>query len=237
MSIVSPALAPDEKVWRYMSFARFVWLLQKKQLWLSRADLLGDPWEISLAGNQLEHVVSTHPITPLSSDEIPESAMERAERIIKVWRQKTFVNCWCASSHESHALWRIYCRSVEGVAVQTTVNRLKASIGDLPLHRVTYDTLGKSRQTPTFTDLVTKKRPMFAYEQEVRIVSSTEGDSGQGVSGYGLDWNTESNAEAIFVHPGADSAFYETVIAITQQYASGLSDRVSWSGMRQPQPF
>jgi len=30
---------PDEtKVWRYMSYARFVWLLQKKQLWLSRVD-------------------------------------------------------------------------------------------------------------------------------------------------------------------------------------------------------
>jgi hypothetical protein len=43
----SPGAAPDEleKVWRYMNFSRFVWMLQTKQLWLSRADLLGDPWE------------------------------------------------------------------------------------------------------------------------------------------------------------------------------------------------
>ena len=27
------------KVWRYMTFSRFVWLLQKKQLWLSHTDL------------------------------------------------------------------------------------------------------------------------------------------------------------------------------------------------------
>jgi hypothetical protein len=32
-----------EKGWRYLKFSRFVWLLQKKQLWLSLADLLGDP--------------------------------------------------------------------------------------------------------------------------------------------------------------------------------------------------
>jgi len=44
---------PDggQKVWHYMSFSRFVWLLQKKQRWLSRADRLGDLWEISLAGS------------------------------------------------------------------------------------------------------------------------------------------------------------------------------------------
>jgi hypothetical protein len=60
-------MANDAKVWRYMSFSRFIWLLQKKQLWLSRADRLGDPWEISLAGNQLEHVISRHPITQLLS--------------------------------------------------------------------------------------------------------------------------------------------------------------------------
>jgi hypothetical protein len=42
-----PTSAAAEKVWRYMSFARFVWLLQKRQLWLARADLLSDPWEIA----------------------------------------------------------------------------------------------------------------------------------------------------------------------------------------------
>jgi hypothetical protein len=29
-----------EKVWRYLRFSRFVWLLQKRQFWLSRTDLL-----------------------------------------------------------------------------------------------------------------------------------------------------------------------------------------------------
>ena len=61
-----PTLGVDEKVWRYMSFARFLWLLQKKQLWLTRADHLGDPWEIALAGDQLAHVISRHPIAPIS---------------------------------------------------------------------------------------------------------------------------------------------------------------------------
>src|SRR5580658_10265948 len=99
-----------EKVWRYMSFSRFVWLLQKKRLWLSRADRLGDPWEISLAGDQLQHVIGRDPISPIGEPKA-ESAVLRSARIIKQWRQEIFVNCWNSSDYESHALWRIYCGS------------------------------------------------------------------------------------------------------------------------------
>jgi hypothetical protein len=169
------SLDHTQKVWRYMSFARFVWLLQKKTLWLSRVDVLGDPWEISLVGDQLDHVISRHPIGALPLPEVkPETAMQRSERIIKRWRQQTFVSCWSISEHESHALWRIYCGSVDGVAVQTTLARLQESVGDLSIYKVTYEALGTGRRTPTLADLVSKKRPMFAYEQEVRVVCSNE---------------------------------------------------------------
>jgi hypothetical protein len=137
-------MASDAKVWRYMSFSRFIWLLQKKQLWLSRADRLGNPWEISLASNQLEHVISRHPITPITERLRPrETAMQRSERINKLWRQRTFVSCWNASDHESHALWRIYCGSSDGVALQTTFGKLRESVGGLPVYRVAYEIPGK----------------------------------------------------------------------------------------------
>ncbi|MEH2528001.1 hypothetical protein V1288_005910 [Bradyrhizobium sp. AZCC 2176] len=34
---------PDQKVWRYLGFFRFMWMLQRRQLWLARADKLEDP--------------------------------------------------------------------------------------------------------------------------------------------------------------------------------------------------
>jgi hypothetical protein len=55
-------LTDDQKVWRYMSFSRFVWLLRFKQLWMARVDLLGDPWEMALAGGQLAHVLTMLPL-------------------------------------------------------------------------------------------------------------------------------------------------------------------------------
>lgn len=228
------------KVWRHMSFSRFVWLLQKRKLWLSRADLLGDPWEISLAGDQLAYVISHRPISPVSTSDVePEKEiMQRCERINRIWRQHTFVNCWSASDDESHALWRIYCPSSEGVAIQTTLPKLHASVGNLPVYRVVYEIPGCLRQTPTCIDLVTKKRPMFAYEQEVRIVRPfDEKHLEPEAVGYELEWDIEDCVESIRVHPEADNSFMETVIETVEHYAPTLKDQVAWSSMKEPPPF
>jgi hypothetical protein len=93
---------PDIRVWRYTSFGKLVWMLQKKQLWLSRADLFGDKWEVTLHGPRMNTVMTKRP-TQYTAEEV----RRRAARIIHNLRTTTFVNCWTASEHESHALWRI----------------------------------------------------------------------------------------------------------------------------------
>lgn len=227
-------------VWRYMSFSRFSWLLQRKQLWLARADKLGDPWEIALAGNQLDHIAERHPITtlPLTGKET-ETAMQRIARIIPAWRQKTFVNCWSASYHESHALWRIYCGPTEGVAVQSTLGRLQDS-STVPIYQVTYGTPGAHRRTPTLEDLVTQKRQMFAYEQEVRLVYIAEPGQHETLAiredGRCLDWRPEDHIDFVRVHPLADASFMEAVRSAVEHYSPELRDRVVWSAMRDPLP-
>jgi hypothetical protein len=233
-------MSDDAKVWRYRSFSRFIWLLQKKQLWMARADRLGDAWEISLAGNQLEHVISRHPITPITEAIRPktETAMQRAKRINRLWRQRTFVSCWNTSDHESHALWRIYCGSSEGVALQTTFVRLRQSVGALPVYRVAYEIPGIRRQTPTVVDLVTKKRPMFAYEHEVRVVrDATSEPFPEEALGYPLEWDPELILQSVLIHPDADFSFMETVRAAVAHYAPALKDCIVWSSMREPPPF
>jgi hypothetical protein len=105
MTSTAPAVTSHSKLWRYFSFSRFTWLLQRKKLWLARVDTLDDPWESALAGDQLAHVISRRPIQiPSLHTGRSESAMERNRRIINSWRETTFVNCWCASDHESYAL-------------------------------------------------------------------------------------------------------------------------------------
>jgi hypothetical protein len=78
---------------------------------------------------------------------------------------------------------------------------------------------------------------MFAYEQEVRVVLSTDGKDGIEVLGHGLEWDPEKNVESIRVHPEADNSFMETVTAAIDHYAPSLKDRVAWSAMNARPPF
>jgi hypothetical protein len=87
-------------LWRYMSFAKFLWLLQNKKLWLARADTLNDPWELALAGEQLQHVILRRPIRSLGSPD-QEDIMDRAVRINKLWRETTYISAWSSAEHES----------------------------------------------------------------------------------------------------------------------------------------
>ena len=223
-------------VWRYMSFSKFVWTIQNKSLWLSRADLLGDPWEISLSGQQLQFVIDRHPITPIN--EAPkENAEERAKRIIDLWRKNTFISCWNKSSHESNALWKIYCENTDGVVLQTTYEKLNKIKGAHSLHPVTYPIPGSNQSTPNHTDLVTKKRPMFSYEDEVRIIHYDKNNEDKGVKGIQLEFDFENLIESVRVHPEADESFFYTVENIIQNYAKNYSGNIAWSGMKLKPPF
>lgn len=224
----------SRRVWRYMNFARFVWLLQKKQLWLSRADLLGDPWEVTPSYEQVAQARRVtwsviEPAYPIGRNPLKEE--------IENWRGRTFVNCWTEQKHESHALWRVYCGPTEGVAIRTTLARLRHSVGDLPVDRVVYRDpelrpLGRDillTEPLALEKLALEKRPMFAYEHEVRIISRRPEPSSD--LGYPLAWDPAKVLEYVYVHPDADSAFMETVQEIVTQYAPPLADRVRWSAM------
>ena len=233
-------LSPDVRVWRYMSFGKLVWMLQTKQLWLSRADFLEDKFEVMLHGPQLNTVMTKRP-TQYTAEEV----RQRAARIIDKLRTTTFVNCWTASEHESHALWRIYCPSCEGAAIQTTLAKLKQSVRPLEVLQVSYGEHGTDGVTPDVTKLVTQKRPMFAYEQEVRVVLikdlSDHKNPDRTTFGVGIDWDPELHLENIFVHPEAPFWFMETVTETVRQLAPGLSHNgtplVPWSKMNSSPPF
>lgn len=222
-----------------MGLSRYLWLLQFKKLWLSRADLLGDPWEIPLTNEHIEFLRKRRPLNALGAME-HETFDKRNERIIKNWRRATFVNCWCCSENESHALWRVYCGANEGVAIQTTFGKLRSSVTDFDVFPVKYGLPETVSVTPTWQELVATKRPMFEYEHEVRVVGRKGNQLmhlPDDAPGFGLEWDPERRLEAVCVHPETDSAFMDTVLAATAHYAPSLRERVIWSKMRDRLPF
>ncbi len=222
-----------------MSFSKLVWILQRKRLWFSSANYLEDKWELMPLGQQLNSIINSR-TSSKSADEVTKETAST----VKFLRDNTYVNCWTASEHESHALWRIYCPTPEGVAIQTTLGRLKKSVG-LPVVEVDYDPHDGLGPPPEPIKLVTQKRPMFAYEKEVRIVHfgnySDPKATDRKTLGVEVDWDPEIHVETIWVHPEAGFWFMETVTQLVADLAPKLSHDgiplVAWSKMNAGLPF
>lgn len=232
-------LQPSDYVWRYMSFAKFVFLLEQKQLWFSPADRLDDKWELMPSRQQLDIIIQNRHTSITEED-----ARDELSESVKKLRKHTYINCWTASDFESHALWRIYCPSSEGVAIQTTFDRLKKSVS-FPVVEVKYDISNENIATLNAMSLVTQKRPMYSYEKEVRIVifgvDRDPINPSRETLGAKIDWDPELHIENIWVHPEASHWFMKTVSETVKRLAPKISTdgnpRVWWSKINTVPPI
>jgi hypothetical protein len=154
------------KVWRYMDFSKYVSLLDSATLFFARADMLGDPYE-----GATSHINRT--LWPVVyKDKIPMSVLEKRSVYGEWERQWTFVNCWHMNEHESDAMWRLYARACDAVAVQSTYARL---------HRVLFSGtyVGVVEYMDYKTDWMPegnsfyrymRKRKSFEHEREIRAI-------------------------------------------------------------------
>ena len=113
---------PDGAVlWRYMDFTKFVSLLERRALFFCRPDLLGDPFQGSITPVTPAAVPRNFKVGPMAVQEIDLRKVARLAR----------VNCWHMGEFESEAMWRLYARERDGIAIKTVFTRFKdAFVGD-----------------------------------------------------------------------------------------------------------
>ena len=222
------------RVWRYMDLGKLVWTLTNRKLWLSRIDLLRDP-----------HEGSTPRLLALERDEWLRE--HGAGQIVgqlsqdnQNMRTRIYASCWHSGNAESEAMWRLYCPGGQGVAIQTTYQRLVDSIAhdaELYIGLVTYLHYETQSFPPgNFLYPIMHKRNSFAHEREVRLVKTCPGLWGPpatvGPPGITVDWEIEPLIEAIYVGPYAAAYYSEVVQTVVKQFAPNLEPRVRWSEMR-----
>jgi hypothetical protein len=105
----------NTKIWRYMDFTKFVSLLQRKALFFCRSDRLGDSFEGSFSKANVEN-------------RNKETYVDLSE-VYRAMTRFTIVNCWNISDYESASLWSLYAKAKQGIAIQSTVDRLKQCFG------------------------------------------------------------------------------------------------------------
>lgn len=162
---------PDDqnvKIWRYMDFAKFVSLLERKGLFFSRVDRLGDPFEGSYAAGNEEERKRVYELLGIPTRFIKEKG---AGGFIKGYRKYIMVNCWHMSKYESAAMWKLYSRTEEAICIQSTYKRLRDCIPDIHIGTVQYIDYeyDKIPEWNIFYPFM-YKRKSFEHEQELRAV-------------------------------------------------------------------
>jgi hypothetical protein len=108
-------------LWRYMTFAKFCWLLENHLLYHTRIDQFDDVFEGAVTDAYAKR---------RDSGEIePHFSQKEFEPwIFKCNRFRQFATCWHVSQYESDALWKLYAVGEAGIAVVSTMERVQQSV-------------------------------------------------------------------------------------------------------------
>lgn len=219
----------DVKVWRYLDLPRFIWMLSTRALAFARADTLDDPFEGSVPHSVYEAWKAN-----------PENA-KLLENARSGLRRQMFVSCWHANDVESEAMWRLYCGSHDGIALQTTYEKLDASLPDgVFLGQVTYLDYECATTPPRDPlELLMSKRQAFEHEHEIRALvwpskspDLVPQDLDADAQVINVVWRSKEFLEKIYVSPYAEDWYRDVVVAVMDKFAPGLKDRLTWSHMR-----
>lgn len=258
MFINDPTLGtpPDDTViWRYMEFAKFVDVLSRQSLFFCRADLFSDTWEGSSPKSVLtdrDNVIQEALGLPGGLYSLPVSERERAQteaaavetylggallpKLFQELRSAWCVNCWTMSDIESAALWRLYVPSGIGVAIRSTVGKLRSSLRDagqpLAICAVKYINYETDEPPDNPIGMVMCKRRQFAYEQEIRVVARQAWQPAQQrQAGLYVPVRLETLVEHVVTAPEATPWFGEVVAATLKRWERTM--RVASSSLRQ----
>ena len=167
-------------IWRYMSIASFSALLLDNALFFTRLDRAEDPWDgvfprRSREPDEVAEFFSRgdKEIDPLYR-KLARVAVEHSTNP-ELGRASYCISCWHMNRFESDAMWKVYSLLGQGIAIRSTVGRLKKSFSSAErpifIGRVEYHDYEKVLINPAMVfPVVFCKRKSFQHERELRCV-------------------------------------------------------------------
>jgi hypothetical protein len=155
------------RLWRYMSLPQFLSILDKYALFFPSVAALSenDPYEGEPTLAKFRNAEAQG-----------ESELRKLRLRSAVFKHINFFNCWHMNDSESDAMWKIYSHRSEGVAIQSTVQRLKdcfrSSSDDVYMGKIKYVDHNEFDGTHDGSLSLSHymfKRLAFQHEREVRV--------------------------------------------------------------------
>ncbi len=166
----------NRTVWHYMDRWKFKSLIKEKEIYLCRADLLQDKFEGTYSRFQVQEDnewLERHGYSEINVQLKKQRIQDRKER---------FIHCWNMSDYDLDLMWKAYVKSPSGVAIKSTVGRLK-ELRDQIIKNYLIDCAGLELSTVTYYDqekgsfsvsdgfeLFVHKDYHFNLDNEIRII-------------------------------------------------------------------
>jgi len=167
----------DVKIWRYMDFTKLMSLLDSYSHYFARPDRFNDPFEGSWPVKNkitIDRLMKKHEdMDTLWADEYFKKSGSFQYISKNEFSKQIAISCWHMNEFESAAMWKLYTKSNESIAIQTTYSKLRLSLWDqtpLEIGLVLYIDYENDEIEHTLFSPFMHKRKSFEHEQEVRAI-------------------------------------------------------------------
>ena len=201
----------DTIVWKYLDLSKFLDMLLSQQLFMSRSDKFEDQYEGTFSEPTFE--------------EIKKIAANKPEFLdyYKSHREKVVISSWHINEYESFAMWQIFTKNNEGLAIQSTIGRLKEALQpenhiEQYIGNVNY--IDYKKEYIPFDDAFFPflfKRKSFQYEREVRIISDVSTKNISVNDGLKINVDLSQLIEKIYIHPKSENWYKKLVIELVSK--------------------
>jgi len=208
---------PDTIVWKYLDLSKFLDLLLSKKLFMSRSDKFEDQYEGTFSEPTYEEIRKIAENNP------------KFLSYYKSHREKIAISSWHINEYESFAMWQIFTKNNEGLAIQSTIGRLKEALKpelrtEQYIGEVNY--IDYKKEYIPFNDTFFPflfKRKSFQYEREVRIISDVTQNNIELNDGLKIDVDIQQLIERIYIHPKSENWYKNLVIQLMEQLGFNFS--------------
>lgn len=234
-------------IWRYMDFAKFIDMLENKIIFFPKVDVFEDKLEgIHNALKAIDCYGITNEGALLkicAQDEINDIIKQDSEQFKEFYsnhlerlKDSSGINCWRISEEESHAMWKVFLSSNEGILIKSTLGQLYNSLSNsndnTVLHYGMVNYINYATENIPINNVMAAlfhKNIYFEHEKELRVVAYQVNDSNTNTfdcenfisikgSGIEMDLNYQSLIEEIRISPYAPTWFFNLVKKIVMKY-------------------
>jgi hypothetical protein len=240
-------------IWRYMSLAKFLWLLQNSALYFSRSDKMDDPFEGYFTRRTIDKTVEDAFVRALldaphmtfdPSEPDPEKKARDVFRLVHdaalKMRPDLYLNCWHMNEEESLAMWKLYAAHQDSLCIRSTYQRLFEVLPtECLVGEVNYIDYNKSFIAwGNSLNYIVHKRHSFAHERELRAViwrGTPENRPPPETSGLTIQVDLNAFVDAVYLSPVSDPLLESVVNGLIKSF--GLKATLHKSRVNDPPDY